>query len=84
MSQKTQTREIPEKILEKVDKIIEDLRQSTWYCHGNGCVKLFKIYGVTVTAYIENGEYVVSVYMDSYTTINIILDENGNVKRLVV
>lgn len=76
----TNTGAIPEKILEKVDKIIEDY--STWFCHGNRCVKI--IYGVTVTAYLDIGEYVVSVYVNDHTTIYIILDENGNVKRLVV
>ena len=73
-----------EKILEKVEKIIEDLRYNTWLCHGHECVKLFKIYGVTVTAAYEIGEYVVTVYMNDSATVKIVLDENGNVKRLVV
>lgn len=74
---------IPEKILEKVEKIVEDLRHSTWFCHERECVKLFKIYGVRVTAY-EIGEYVVTIYMNNSATVKIVLDENGNVKRLVV
>jgi hypothetical protein len=75
---------VPEKILEKVEKIIEDLRYNVWFCHVHECVKLFKIYGVTVTAYLETGEYVVTIYMNDSAAVKIVLDENGNVKRLVV
>lgn len=77
---------IPDKILEileKVEKIIEDLRHSAWFCHEHVCVKLFKIYGVAVTAH-EIGEYDVTIYMNDSATVKIVLDENGNVKRLVV
>jgi hypothetical protein len=75
---------IQEKILEKVEKIIEDLRYGVWFCHVHECVKLFRVHGVTVTAYVETGEYVVTVYMNDSAAVKIVLDENGNVKRLVV